>query len=80
MQMGYIKVMKKHVLMQFYSPDFSNFLPENINERATVGRCVSGFEPVFMYYYMFSTGEVSPAYGIFHYVFKKGKKQLMRFY
>jgi hypothetical protein len=33
-----------------------------------------------MYYYMFSTGEVSPAYGIFHYVFKKGKKQLMRFY
>jgi hypothetical protein len=31
-------------------------------------------------YYTVSTSEVSPAYGIFHYVLKKGKKQLMFFY
>ena len=54
-----------------------NNMKQKYNERATVSKCVSGFEPVFMYYYMFSTSEVSPAYGIFHYVLKKGKKQMV---
>ena len=49
-------------------------MSQYINERATIDKCVSGFEPAFMYYYMFSTSEVSPAYGIFHYVYKKGQK------
>jgi hypothetical protein len=34
-----------------------------------------GFEPVFMHCCMFSTNEVSPAYGIFHYFIKKSNKR-----
>jgi hypothetical protein len=50
---------------------------QNIKERAIVSECLSGFEPARLRGF---TGEVSPAYGIFHYVLKKkGKKQPVSF-
>jgi len=44
---------------------------QNINERAIVSMCLSGFEPARLRGF---TNEVSHTYGIFHYVFKKGQK------
>jgi hypothetical protein len=46
--------------------------------KETISRWLMGVEPYR--YYTVSPGEVSPAYGIFHCVFKKGQKATGVFY
>jgi len=50
---------------------------QNINERAIVSMCLSGFEPARLRGF---TSEVSHTYGIFHYVLKRAKSNRRFFY